>query len=113
MKKGVGMIVLVAAMAAAAGCAKSEAATKVNKVIADDKGYTPSSVTIPKGQPATIDFTRTTDKTCAREVVFPDLNIKKDLPLNTPVAVTIPAGDAKTYAFQCGMGMFKGSVVAQ
>lgn len=106
----IGMMSLLVAIAA---CNKSEAAGGGLKVIADEKGYTPSSVTIPKGQPATIEFTRTTDKTCAREAVFPDLNIKKDLPLNTPVAVSVPAGEAKTYTFQCGMAMYKGSVVVK
>ena len=85
----------------------------VFKVIADDKGYTPSSVNVKKGEPVTIEFTRTSDSTCAREVVFPDLNIKKDLPLNTKVAVIVPADSARKYTFQCGMAMYKGSVVVQ
>jgi plastocyanin domain-containing protein len=93
-----------------AGCSKTSSNVKVT---ANENGYSPSSVTIAKGQPASIEFVRTTDKTCAREVVFPDLNIKKDLPLNTPVTVTLPAGEAKTYTFQCGMAMYKGSVVVQ
>ena len=80
---------------------------------ADDKGFTPSSVTLKKGAPATLVFTRTSNDTCATSVVFPELKIKKDLPLNQPVDVEVPTGDARTLAFTCGMGMFKSSVVVQ
>jgi plastocyanin domain-containing protein len=83
------------------------------KIVADENGYTPSTVSVPKGAPATLEFVRTTDKTCATEVVFPDLNLNKPLPLNTPVDIPVPAGEARTYAFACGMGMHKGKVVVQ
>ena len=80
---------------------------------ADEKGFTPSSVTVEKGKPATLVFTRTSDATCATQVVFPDLNIKKDLPLNKPVDVEVPTSAPRTLSFACGMNMFKGSVVIQ
>ncbi len=56
---------------------------------------------------------RTSDKTCATEVVFPDLAIKKDLPLNQPVAVDVPTDSARTLTFQCGMAMYKGMLVVK
>ena len=80
---------------------------------ADDKGFTPSSVTVKKNEKATLVFTRTSDDTCAKEVVFPELKTKKELPLNQPVEVDVPTGEARTLAFTCGMGMFKSSVVVE
>ena|SRR5277367_2058874 len=80
---------------------------------ADDKGFTPSSIALKKGAPSTLTFTRTSDDTCATEVVFPELNVKKTLPLNQPVDVDVPTGDARTLAFTCGMGMFKSAVVIE
>ena len=75
------------------------------------EGFQPSSVKFKKGAPATLVFTRTTDETCATEVVFPQLDIKKDLPKNTPVTVTVPTDKEQKLTFQCGMGMYKSSVL--
>jgi plastocyanin domain-containing protein len=83
------------------------------KVIVDDKGFTPSHVEVQKGKPASLVFVRTTDDTCAKEVVFPDLKLEKDLPLRTAVNVDIPTTDARTFTFQCGMAMYKSAVVIQ
>jgi plastocyanin domain-containing protein len=85
-------------------------ATSVN-VEANEKGFSPSSFELTKGSPATLIFRRTTDSTCATQVVFPELKITKDLPLMVPVPVDVPTGDARTLVFQCGMGMFKGKAV--
>ena len=89
------------------------AVASVTHVTVDDNGFTPNSIAVTKGQPTTLEFVRTSDGTCAKEVVVPALGVSKALPLHTPVDVTIPAGDAKTYAFACGMGMFKGQVVVR
>ena len=83
------------------------------KVIVDDKGFTPSHVEVQKGKPASLVFVRTTDDTCAKEVVFPELKLEKELPLRTAVNIDIPTSDARTLTFQCGMAMYKSAVVIQ
>ena len=107
---------------AAIGCSKSESAARANptvtaqgptKVTVDDHGFTPSEVHVEKGKPLSLVFTRTTDKTCATEVVFPELKLKKDLPLNTAVSIDVPTEQSRTLAFQCGMGMYRSAVVIQ
>ncbi len=83
------------------------------QITADDKGFSPSSVEVKKGEPLELVFTRTTEDTCANEVVFPELSVKKELPLKQPVSVAVPTTEARTLTFQCGMGMYKSKVVVQ
>jgi len=76
------------------------------------KGFEPDSLALRAGIPARVTFTRTTDETCAKEIVFPDYGIRRALPLNTPVVVEfVPA--AKNAGFQCGMGMLAGKLVVR
>ncbi len=103
-----------ASPSSASAAAPAQAAPKPGQVVVDGTGFHPSSIKLPKGAtPATLTFTRTSDETCATAVVFPDLKIEKPLPLNTPVAVSIPVDQARTLTFQCGMGMFKSKIVVE
>jgi plastocyanin domain-containing protein len=82
-------------------------------VTAGANGFSPKEVTVKQGEPTTLVFTRTTDETCADKVVFPEINVTKDLPLNQQVPVEVPVDKTRTLAFECGMGMFKSKVVIQ
>jgi plastocyanin domain-containing protein len=99
--------------APAAASTLGEVKGKVVAITAAEEGFKPSEVKVAKGEVTTLVFTRTSKDTCADKVVFPDLKIEKDLPLQQPVAVVVPVGEAKTYGFQCGMGMYKSKVVVQ
>lgn len=99
-----------------AGCDKKPAATGplppgAVAITADEHGFTPSSVTFKKGAPAALVFTRTTDETCATAVEIQDLKIKRELPKNQPVTIEIPTDREQKLTFQCGMGMYKSSIV--
>lgn len=76
------------------------------------RGYTPAQVQVPAGQPVTLRFTRTSDEGCGQQLVFPELGIRRDLPLGQVVPVTLdsPRGEIR---FTCGMDMYRGMVVAQ
>ncbi len=105
---------ILAGVSFTAGCESKAgpAAPAPVAVTAGDDGFVPNSVTFPRGTaPAKLVFTRTSDETCATEVVFPELGIKKDLPKGKPVTVEVPTDQEKTYTFQCGMGMYKSAVV--
>jgi cobalt-zinc-cadmium efflux system membrane fusion protein len=85
----------------------------VSRVIVSEKGFEPARVAVRSGVPARITFVRTSDATCATEVVIPTLNIKRALPLNQPVTVEFTPQKTGDVEFTCGMQMFKGTVVVQ
>ncbi len=95
----------------AAQVIEADATKHIIAVSVGDKGFQPSRVELKKGQDATLRFTRTSESTCATKVVFPELKVEKELPLNQAVDVKVPTGEPRRLAFQCGMGMYKSAVV--
>ena len=83
------------------------------KVLVDEQGFEPATVTLRAGTPVRITFVRTTDKACGTEVIFPSLNIKRALPLNEPVEIEFVPAEAGDIAFACGMNMLHGTVVVR
>ena len=83
------------------------------KIIVNEQGFEPASVSLRPGTPARLTFLRTTENTCGTDVVFPSLNITRALPLNEPVVIELTPSRAGEIAFACGMNMFEGSVVVQ
>ncbi len=76
-----------------------------------DGGYTPNTITIPKGEPSTIIFRRTDANSCLEEVLLPDFKIKAFLPINTPVSVTLSPTKPGNHDMHCGMNMFHGKLI--
>jgi len=76
-------------------------------------GYTPGEVSATAGEEVRLVFTRTSDEGCGQQLVFPDLNLRRDLPLGEAVPVDITMPVSGTVAFTCGMGMYRGSVVVR
>jgi plastocyanin domain-containing protein len=81
------------------------------KIVVDGHGFTPSAIEVKKGAHVVLEFRRTSEMTCARSVVLPELTVTRDLPLDVPVQIEIPTDTARTVDFGCGMGMLKGALV--
>lgn len=81
------------------------------QIRATAEGFEPSLIEVKADQPVKLVFTRTVEKTCMTGVVFPELGIEKDLPLNQPVTVDLTPKAGGTVRFQCPMGMGKSTVV--
>ena len=75
--------------------------------------YQPASVNVAKGQPVRLNFTRDEKPTCGDVLVFPALNIRKEIPVNGVVSVDLNPTEAGELKFTCGMNMMKGAVVVQ
>lgn len=78
-----------------------------------ERGFEPVSLTLRRGVQARITFLRTTDQTCAKEVVLRDFGINRDLPLNQPVVVTLTPNKKGEFSFTCGMNMMRGKLIVQ
>lgn len=93
------------------GSQVERAAAASVRVVVDAQGFQPARVRLPPGERTQITFVRTTDQTCATEVVFPELDIRRPLPLNEPVVVDLPAQASGELSFACGMDMIRGVAV--
>ena len=76
-----------------------------------EKGYEPTDLKLRRGIPAQVTFIRKVSATCATQIVIADYNIKRALPLNEPVLVEFTPKKTGTFAFTCGMGMLRGSLI--
>jgi plastocyanin len=106
-----------AAQESARGMAKGAAKKRTEKleIAITENGFEPDKVTVMKGEPVELVFTRKTEQTCAMEVLLDtgSKKIRKALPLNK--AVTIKTKFTKTgeLKYACKMNMFTGTVTVQ
>ena len=131
MKKDVtmrtGMWLLTAVLALGGGCTKPDGKPAVAAAPAapietkgrridvnvSKAGYKPDKIDVAANEEVTLVFTRTEDTACGAEVAIPSLNVKKELPLNQPVAIAFKTDKTGEVGFQCGMDMFKGTLVVR
>ncbi|GAB5547015.1 MAG: cupredoxin domain-containing protein [Sandaracinaceae bacterium] len=109
-------------LALAAGCGNDsesstldveEPPTRRVEVTVNASGYEPSRVEVPAGSEVVLAFRRVTDEGCGQELVIASENIRRPLPLNETVEVTLTPQEAGEVRFTCGMGMYDGAIVVQ
>jgi hypothetical protein len=76
-------------------------------------GFDPAVIPAKAGQPLKLAFFRPNAANCAREVVFPDLGIRKELPPGETTVVDITPPKSGTFGFECGMKMLKGQLIVR
>ena len=74
-------------------------------------GYKPEVISIPKNKKTDITFIRKDSSSCLEEVVISDFRIRKYLPVNEKVTVSITPKETGEYGFSCGMNMFHGKII--
>ncbi|HEY6101520.1 MAG TPA: cupredoxin domain-containing protein [Anaeromyxobacter sp.] len=80
------------------------------RITVTKNGYEPFRVQATRGRPLTLVLTRTTDETCATEIVIPDAGITRDLPLGQPVTITFTPERTGELRYSCAMRMFQGII---
>lgn len=76
-------------------------------------GYHPQQLEITAGEATTIVFRREERGACSRELVFPTLGLRRELPTGESVAIDIPASAPGTIPFTCGMNMMRGEIIVR
>jgi plastocyanin domain-containing protein len=104
-------LVAAAALAALATACRSEPREgEPVKITVTKNGYEPFEVKARAGKPLTLVVTRTTDETCATEIVIPEANVSQDLPLGKPVTITFTPQKSGKLRYSCAMKMFQGVI---
>lgn len=87
----------------------------VIEIAATERGFEPAAITVPHGRSVVLRFTRTSDKTCATDVVIDHdgQHVIQDLPLNKPIAIPLVFAQPGTITYTCGMAMFHGTITVQ
>lgn len=93
--------------------AKNEKEVTVNDSIdiIVDGGYTPQTISIPRGKLTELNFVRRDPNSCLEEVVLGDFHIRKFLPLNQKVTIKLSPQTLGTFTYSCGMNMFHGKIL--
>ena len=76
-----------------------------------DGVYQPAQTHSIVGQKIILRFTRIDPTPCAEVVIFNQLNISKQLPLNEPTDIVITPKQTGEYEFTCQMGMYRGKLI--
>jgi plastocyanin domain-containing protein len=112
--KNLAILAFALALSPATALADAKQPRRIELAITE-KGFEPDKVTVKKGEPVILAFTRKTDKTCTKEVVVHDdkQKVEKKLPLNTRVEIAVTFSVAGELGFACAMNMDKGVIRVQ
>lgn len=114
MKRIVATLLVLSSIALAAGCQRaSVAGPQTVKLAVTDAGFVPANIPVHRGQPVVLLVTRTTDATCAKEIVIADQHIQQQLPLNQEVRITFTPEKKGHLRYACGMDMVSGTLSVQ
>ena len=86
-------------------------ATGAIDVIVDGGVYTPAMIQVQSGQQLIVNFMRKDQSPCAQYVVFSELGISEELPINQAKPVVIPTDKPGEFEFTCQMGMYRGKLI--
>lgn len=90
---------------------KSRKASDVVDITVDGGVYDPATIEAAPGQTLHLRFHRYDSSSCAEYVIFNDLNISEQLPINRPYTIELALPDKPgEYEFTCQMGMYRGRI---
>jgi len=82
-------------------------------IVVADGVYTPARIEVAAGRPVQLRFLRKDPSPCAEKVLFADLDVVVELPVDKPKTVTVNPSAPGEYGFTCEMQMYRGTLVAK
>lgn len=82
-------------------------------VVVADGVYSPSRIEARVGEPLVLRFVRKDPSPCAAKVIFDQLQLSADLPVDKPYELRVTPPAPGEYTFTCEMQMYRGSIVAK
>ena len=107
------IVIACLALSLITGCSKEHAVEEYVNVEMDASGFHPDTVWAKKGKAITITFKRTEDVPCGNGVLIAAESLRKDLPLDTPVRISLLPGRKGKLHFACPQNAFGGDIVVQ
>ena len=83
-------------------------ASNAIEIIVDNGVYSPSNIELKLGQTLKLKFLRKDPSPCAEKVIFDELGVSLDLPVNKPAEISIKPEKSGDYVFNCQMKMYIG-----
>ncbi|WP_437985815.1 cupredoxin domain-containing protein [Sorangium sp. So ce117] len=104
----------ITSVASALGCsqpasAEPQKAPRVVEIMVHG-AFVPDKIAAVEGERLQLRLVRHDSGGCTKEVVFPSLGVRKELPTGQPVTIDLPELKAGELKFECGMGMIKGTI---
>jgi len=82
-------------------------------IIVENGVYMPSRIEVTAGKKTRLRFFRKDASPCAEKVLFDDLGVSADLPLNQYIEIELLPNEPGEYPFTCQMKMYQGSLVVK
>lgn len=76
-------------------------------------GYSPDVIEVEAGKPVQLSFYRDEEASCSEEILFPDFQIRRELPAFQTTLIELLPQQPGRYEFTCGMGMLRGNLVVK
>ncbi len=73
--------------------------------------YQPDRIQVSANRPVRLLFDRQEAASCSERVLFPDFEINRELPAFKTTVIEFTPDRAGTFAFSCGMNMYRGALV--
>lgn len=83
------------------------------KIIVNNGVYKPDQLKAKVGQTITLEFLRKSPSPCAALVIFSELGINAELPVNAIKSLTFTPKKAGQFDFTCEMAMYRGKLIVE